>query len=237
MHSRRKFVTTGLAGVAAGWAWPLPQNARAKSQTNLPRVLLLGDSISIGYTNFVTGILLDKVQIFRPLNDGGSYLNCEGTTKARKQLPRWLGDGNWDAIHFNFGLHDLKHVDAATGRNSRKSEDPLQASPEQYEENMEWIVQQLRATNAKLIFATTTPYPEDPGGPLRDAGLSAKYNEIAVPIMHRNNIAVNDLYSFLLPRMTELMPPRNVHLTPAGSLELAKQVVKHIQKALASSES
>ncbi len=232
MHSRRKFVATSLAGVAAGSVWPLSVSAYAQSRSDLPKVLLLGDSISIGYTNFVTGILLDRVHVFRPLNNGGSYLNCEGTTKARKELPKWLGDGNWDAIHFNFGLHDLKHVDAATGRNSRKPEDPLQASPEQYGKNMEWIVQQLTATNAKLIFATTTPYPENPGGPLRDAGLPAKYNQIALPIMHRNKIDINDLYSFLLPRMEELMPPRNVHLTPAGSLELAKHVVEHIERAL-----
>ena len=232
MNSRRQFMATGLAGVVSGWAWSLSPATCAESRHDPPRALLLGDSISLGYTGFVTGILLGEVQVCRPLNNAGFYLNCEGTSKARKDLQAWLGDGNWDVIHFNFGLHDLKHVDPITGRNSRKPQDPLQATPAQYAENLEWIVEQLAATEAQLVFATTTPYPENPGGPLRDAGMSAKYNEIALPIMHRNQIEINDLYEFVLPRMEELFPPRNVHLKPAGSLELAKRVVEYIQQAL-----
>lgn len=110
-------MTTSIGGLLAGCFSRLTY---AKESRKLPRVLLLGDSISVGYTDFVIGILLGKVDVYRPLNNGGGYENCEGTTKAVKKLDAWLGDGRWDLIHFNFGLHDLKHVDARTGKKQQK---------------------------------------------------------------------------------------------------------------------
>ncbi|MCH2583659.1 MAG: SGNH/GDSL hydrolase family protein, partial [Planctomycetes bacterium] len=70
----------------------------------LPRVLLIGDSISIGYTVGVRELLSGKANVHRPLT------NCGPTTKGVKELDKWLGDKSWDVIHFNFGLHDLKYL-------------------------------------------------------------------------------------------------------------------------------
>ena len=203
--------------------------------SSMPRVLLLGDSVSIGYTNYVKGILLGKVDVSRPLNANGGYQNCEGTTSGVKNIDIWLEDGNWDVIHFNFGLHDLKHVVPETGKNSRDPAHPQQANLAEYENNLNAIVGKLKATRAKLIFATTTPYEDNPGGPLRRADQPAKYNAVAKAIMQKHGIPINDLYHFTQPRMKELMPPRNVHFKEAGSLELAKQVVLNIEKALSQS--
>jgi len=230
MNSRREFIATSIGGLVAGCS-ALRSHAHAPKE--LPRTLLLGDSITIGYIDLVIGILLGKVLVTMPQNENGAYQNCAGTTQGVKKIDTWLQDGNWDVIHFNFGLHDLKHVDAKTGRNSHNPNDPLQANLEQYAENLEHITKKLIATKAKVIFATTTPYLENPGGPLRDADQPRKYNVIALPIMERNGVMVNDLHGFVLPRIKELLPPRNVHPTKAGSLELALQVVAHIEKALA----
>jgi acyl-CoA thioesterase-1 len=119
-------------------------------------------------------------------------------------------------------------VDPLTGKNSRNPEDPLQADLKQYKKNLEVIVEKLTKTGAKLVFATTTPYPDEVGGPLRDPGMSEKYNKVALKIMKKNGIAVNDLYAYVLPRMEELQRPNNVHFTEAGSRALAKQVAKII---------
>ena len=54
--------------------------------------------------------------------------------------------------------------------------------------------------------------------------------------MQKHGIVINDLYHFTLPQMKDLMPPRNVHFKEAGSLELAKQVVSNIEKALSQSQ-
>ena len=136
-------------------------------------------------------------------------------------LDEWLAVDDFDVIHFNFGLHDLKHVQPETGRNSTNPKHPQQSSPEQYAENLAKIVSKLKTTGAKLIFAATTPYPDKPGGPLRRADQPAKYNQIAKKIMRENNIPVNDLHAFVLPRMRELLLPNNVHFRPSANIQLA----------------
>ncbi|MEM8735549.1 MAG: SGNH/GDSL hydrolase family protein, partial [Planctomycetota bacterium] len=198
----------------------------------LPKVLIIGDSISLGYTPILQGMMLDDVEIVRPPNANGGWINCEGTRRGIEMIDEWLALGEFDLIHPNFGLHDLKHVDPKTGRNSNDADDPQQSSPQQYEKNLGEIVSKLKGTNAKLIFATTTPYPDKPGGPLRRADQPRIYNAIARRIMHENGITINDLHEFVLPKMEEWLLPNNVHFRPAGNLELAQQVARVIEDAL-----
>lgn len=209
-----------------------PDLLMANSKRELPNVLLIGDSISLGYTNYVKGLLDGKAIIHRPLSKNGGYINCEGTTKGAKLIDEWLGDTKWDVIHFNFGLHDLKHVDPVTGKNSNKEEDPQQADLMAYEKNLTEIVKKLVATKAKLIFATTTSYPDKPGGPLRRADQPEKYNKVALKIMKKNKIMINDLNALTQNRLAELQPPRNVHFNAQGTELLAKQVAAKIQSVL-----
>jgi acyl-CoA thioesterase-1 len=205
----------------------------------LPNVLILGDSISIGYTPFVKEMLAGKANVYRPTLENDKPENCEGTSKGIQNIDRWLkttGPGNsihqWDIIHFNFGLHDLKHVDPVTSKNSNNPKDPLQADLKQYKKNIEIIVEKLKATSATLIFATTTPYPDDVQGVLRDPGMSAKYNTAANKIMNKNGIIINDLYAFMLPRMNELQLHRNVHFKPEGYMALAEKVTERINEVI-----
>ncbi len=141
---------------------------------DLPQVLIIGDSISLGYTPVLQGMLDGQVDINRPLNDGGGWINCEGTKRGVQMIDEWLASGDFDLIHFNFGLHDLKHVHPETGRNSTDPAHPQQSDIVEYEANLNVIVRKLKASGAKLIFATTTPYPDKPGGPLRRADQPAK---------------------------------------------------------------
>ena len=57
-----------------------------------------------------------------------------------KEIDKWLGQAKWDVIHFNFGLHDIKHIDPETGKNSKNLNHPQQANPEQYGKNLSEIV-------------------------------------------------------------------------------------------------
>ena len=216
------------------------ESARAKMPEENPahfsrdRVLVLGDSISIGYDTRVRNQLADEAKVVRPTNANGSAENCEGTTKGVANIDRWLDldGGNWDVIHFNFGLHDLKRVDPDTGRNSNNAGDPYQASPEVYESQLREIVRKLEATGAELVFATTTPVP--PGGvrPYRDVGDPQTYNDVARRVMAEHDIPVNDLYAAALARLDEIQQPVNVHFTQAGSRALADQVIKNVLAAL-----
>src|SRR5262245_7083508 len=109
----------------------------------LPRVLLVGDSISIGYTIPVQNLLKGKANVHRIPENGGP------TTNGLAKVSDWLGKGQWDVIHFNFGLHDLKLI---TGDQRRIELDA-------YEKNLREIVARLKATGAFLIWANTTPIP------------------------------------------------------------------------------
>ena len=90
------------------------------------RVLLLGDSISMGYTPFVQEQMAGRALVVRPMGINGRPENCEGTNKAVEELERWLAidGGNFDVIHFNFGLHDLKRVWPEDSRNSNDPDHP-----------------------------------------------------------------------------------------------------------------
>ena len=200
----------------------------------LPNVLILGDSISIGYTLQVRKLLEGKANVFRPLNArGDAAQNCSGTTYGVTEIDRWIAGQKWDVIHFNWGLHDLKHV-KAPGSNDKSDNpaDPVQASVETYGKNMEQIVAKLKATSAKLIFATTTPVQPGTGNPLREPEAPKAYNAVAVEIAKKEGASINDLFSFCQPRLTELQLPLNVHFTPAGSQALAEQVANAILSKL-----
>jgi acyl-CoA thioesterase-1 len=82
-----------------------PAYAKVDDVAGLPRVLILGDSISIGYQAPLREALKGKANVHRPAT------NCGPTTRGVQGIDEWLGDGKWDVIHFNFGLHDLKYID------------------------------------------------------------------------------------------------------------------------------
>ena len=229
-----RFLSFSVGAIVMTFAIAVRAEAPQEKDANAkPRVLLLGDSISIGYTPYVKDMLKDEAFVTRPMGKNNRAENCAGTNSGVKHIDRWLKQdgGNWDVIHFNFGLHDLKRVDPKTGKNSNNPDDPNQAPPEVYEKQLKEIVKKLKATGAVLIFATTTPVPEGVK-PHRDVDAPAQYNALAKKIMHENGIAIDDLYALANPKLKDIQRPVNVHFTPEGSKLLAKQVVKHIRQAL-----
>ncbi len=195
----------------------------AYEEPSLPQVLIIGDSISIGYFKPTQALLEGHAVVVH--NPG----NAAHTANGLKRLTQWLGDTQWDVIHFNHGLHDLKYIDEQ-GKNVAVEKGKQQIPIEDYEINLEALVTRLKATGAKLIFATTTPVPDGTG--FRVKGDAEKYNCAAVKVMERHGIAINDLYSFALPRLGDIQRPQNVHFTPQGSELLAEQVADAILKAL-----
>ena len=228
MFKRRNFIKSATMALFS-MIFPISPFSR---KNRLPDVLILGDSISIGYHPFVKKALRGRVNISRPMSPEGGFENCAGTTNGVKKVSDWIGDKEWDLIHFNFGLHDIKHVNPLNGKNSGSFEDPQQASPRQYEKNLNYIVKKLKKTKATLIFATTTPYPDTKLKPARKPGMHKIYNSVAHKVMEKNKVFINDLHAFVTPRMAELQRPKNVHFTEFGSRELAKKVVESILKHL-----
>ena len=187
---------------------------------NLPRVLLIGDSISIGYTDATRALLQGKANVLRIPTNGGP------TSRGLEFLSQWLGNGKWDVIHFNWGLHDLKRL--KDGKMDISAE--WQVSAEQYEKNLDTLVQQLKATGARLIWASTTPVPEGANG--RITGDEVKANAIAEGIMKKYGVPIDDLYARVLPVLSQKQNPRDVHFTKEGSAFLAEAVAANITQAL-----
>lgn len=199
----------------------------AACSADKPKVLVIGDSISMGYIPFVHEIFDGVADVTRP--EG----NCGGSLRGMEHIDEWLalGDGRWDVIHFNFGLHDLKHVDPATGEATANPDDPNAQTPEQYAANLEAMIGKMKATGARLVFATTTPFHGVQPNPYRDSTQVAIYNAAATEACAKHGVEINDLCSYVLenPKMMRL---DNVHFYPADSRALAGQVCNAVMRQL-----
>ncbi len=207
-----------------------PVFAPIKDTPGLPRVLLIGDSISIGYTIPVRKLLAGRANVHRVPT------NARHTGIGLENIYKWLGEGKWDVIHFNWGLHDLcyRSRNAKTPGRRDKVNGSLDLTFEEYQQNLRELVKILNATGAKLIWASTTPVPD--GEPGRFRGDEIKYNKAAEKIMKENGVTINDLYAHAFPKLSQIqLPNGNVHFTAEGSKYLAEHVAACVLKALGKS--
>ena len=193
---------------------PVPAFEKIVEDPALPRVMLLGDSISIGYTVPVRDLLKGKANVLRPA------ANCGPTPRGLDQLDKWLDVGKLDTIHFNFGLHDL-YLMPETGK--------CRVDLKAYEDNLTKIVGQLKKTGAKLIFASTTAVVDGPNRKRKNSDVAA-YNEVALRVMKAEGIPVDDLYTPLMnnPDREKITTPDGTHFTKEGYEFLAKRVADSI---------
>ena len=211
----------------------------------LPRVMLIGDSISIGYTLQTRKLLEGIANVHRPRG------NCGDTRRGLASLDQMIGTGHWDVIHFNYGLHDLKYLDEK-GTYVSPDKGKQVAPPEVYRKQLRAVTQRLQATGAKLIFGTTTPVPVGSVG--RVAGDEKVYNQVAVEVMKELGVAIDDLCGYVaeqqkkFPQHTlselqgskkrvqalpgDIQQPFNVHFTTQGYAQLAELVASSIKKQL-----
>lgn len=193
----------------------------------LPNVLILGDSISIGYTVQVREGLKGKANVIRPRE------NCGDTRMGLAGIDKWLGDTKWDVIHFNWGLWDLcyRNPDSKEQGNRDKATGKISVPIPEYEKNLGALVERLKKTGATLIWASTTHVPEGEVG--RKFGDKVKYNAAAAGVMRRHGVTINDLCAASAAFPPEMfVKPGDVHYTRKGSGRLAEQVVAAISDAL-----
>lgn len=194
---------------------------------DLPKVFLIGDSISGGYTKGVIESLQGECNVSRAPD------NCGDTRRGLEKLESWIGQTSWDLIHFNWGLHDLcyRHPEATIYGNRDKERGEISVPLEQYKDNLESLVLRLKKLAPKLIWASTTYVPEGEAG--RFQGDDLRYNEAAAEIMLRHSIPTNDLHTLSAGFSADLFTcPGDVHFTDEGSRRLAKAVADSIRKHL-----
>jgi lysophospholipase L1-like esterase len=190
----------------------------------LPRMLLIGDSISMFYTLPVRTLLEGQANVHRP------PVNCRSSKQILAELDDYLGSNPWDVIHFNCGGHDITY---------RKNEKPtpppegtIQVPLDEYKQNLRTIVKRLKKTGARLIWASTTPMGQEyiKQGFRFESDILA-YNVAAAEIMKQEGIPINDLYTLTKANIEKLVKD-GVHFTDQGSDILAKAVANSIQREL-----
>lgn len=195
IHKRQK-----VAGQSNAWDF-------VKDDPKLPRVLLIGDSVSRGYTQSVRKYLAGKANVHR------APANCGPTALGLKKIDIWLGDGKWDVTHFNFGIHD---------RNTPIAE---------YGQRLEQLVERMEKTGAKIIWASTTPIPDDLAKK-QTAESIVERNQIAAEIMMKHDVSINDLFTTITPHLDKLQNPKDVHFNGEGYDFLGQKTAEAISKEL-----
>ncbi len=186
-------------------------------------MLLLGDSIRLGYAPFVAKKLEGIADVISPKDNGGD------TANTLKMLDKWLEAGKPVVVHINCGLHDLKFG---------KKTNAFQVPPDDYAKNLKAIVERLRKETLHVMFATTTPILDD-----RHAGRKADfdrfdkdvkaYNERAVKMMLELGVPVDDLYRVVQDGgPAELLGKDGTHYTLAGYERLADAVTDCVKRQL-----
>ena len=193
----------------------------------LPNVLIIGDSISIGYTSFVKKTLAGEANIVHNVG------NAQHTGTGLEKLDEWLGDTQWDIIHFNWGLWDLcyRSEQSKVYGNRDKKNGQVTFSLEEYGQNLEQLVIRLKQTGAKLIFATISFVPEGESG--RIVGDDKKYNKVARRIMKKHDIEINELNKLSKKvHSKHKKADGDVHYTPEGYQLIAHAVIEKITQYL-----
>ncbi|MCL6296151.1 SGNH/GDSL hydrolase family protein [Jejuia spongiicola] len=153
------------------------------------KVLIIGDSISIGYTPFVKENLSSKAIVKH------NPWNAQHTGTGLKKVKEWIGNEDWDIIQFNWGLWDLcyRHPDAKVYGNRDKVNGNVTFSLEEYEKNLEDIIRSIKqVSDAQLIFVTTSYVPKYEAGRFKKD--AQKFNKVAKRVMKKYDIKVNDIY-------------------------------------------
>lgn len=156
----------------------------------LPRVLILGDNFYLNLTNSAVQEFKERAQVVHANPGDSSY--------ALAHLDELLGKDKWSIIYFNFGIADLcyKHPNLKGVRALSKAAGGVRvSSPELYDKNLNEIVPRLKATGAKIIWASSIS-PVSPGGGFinYDPGSEVEYNKIAAKVMAAQSVTVNDMH-------------------------------------------
>lgn len=201
-----------------------PSNAGGGQASAIPKVVLIGDSIRLGYAPLVGRRLHGRALVASAAENGGDSAN------VLRNLDDWVIREQPDLVHLNCGLHDLK----------RNRDGRYQVGLDDYLAHLGEIIARIRAnSDATVVFATTTPILDD-----RHAGRGAgfdrleadvqRYNAAAIEVMAGARVPVHDLHWIVEQNEPkQLLDTDGTHYTTAGYERLAEAVVDCIVRHLA----
>ena len=188
----------------------------------MKNVILIGDSIRMGYQPFVARELEKEAQVWGPEQNGGTSRNILA------HLDEWVFTRPSDVIHLNCGLHDLARDPDENGEIH-----DVRVPLEEYENSVREILRGAQHAGLKIIWATTTPVHEANHKAVktmerREADVE-KYNTAASRVANELNVPINDLYEVVMKAgRDKVLLPDGVHYGDEGSALLGKAVAEFL---------
>ncbi|MFP3938412.1 MAG: SGNH/GDSL hydrolase family protein [Phycisphaerae bacterium] len=192
--------------------------------TKTPQALIIGDSISMGYTPHAATAVGDMPVLVRHEGNGGD------STNVLSHLDQWLDKfPHASLVHVNCGLHDIKRS---------RPDGSYQVPLEKYRENLSSIADMLKSAGRNILWATTTPVMDE-----KHAGRGTDfdryerdvvaYNEAATDLMSDAGATINDLHAVVLSEGVEnCVGPDGVHMTDSGYRLLGRAVADACRRAV-----
>lgn len=180
---------------------------------NLPKLLIIGDSISIGYTPVVSSMLSGKYQVQRiPDNAKNSWFTLS-------QVEYYLSQcADCSTIVWNNGIWNTFRADIDKGNCGFTTD-------AEYEEQITLIAKRLKATGARVLFMTTTEVTD----PFNfDVGKEIDLNEIASRVLPGLGVEIHDLNAVSLLHRRNHIADGDVHYTKEGYQFLGEFVVESV---------
>ena len=184
-------------------------------------ILLLGDSIRMFYCKYVEEEFAGRMKVVWPGE------NCRFSLYTLRCLFEWQSHAEDPndvvAVHWNNGLWDVTR---------RTMDGECLTGRDEYRRNLQRIVFELRARfpRAKIVFATTTCV--DPKLPQVKNEDVIAYNRIALDVMAREIIPIDDLYAVMAAHPEYIRRDDLIHETDEGARVLARCVRESIKRAL-----
>jgi hypothetical protein len=178
-------------------------------ENNLPRVLLIGDSITRAYYKDVEEDLKGKAYVARLATSAAI-----GDPALTMQIHTFLAQAKFDVVHFNVGMHGWAY------------------SEDDYRKHLPDVLKTIRkgAPGARLVWASTTPVRKDREPGPSNARIQAR-NEIAQTYFTAQHVPVDDLYTLMTAHPD--LHTDDVHFNKEGAALQARQVAAEIEKLLA----
>ncbi len=188
------------------------------------KVVLIGDSIRMGYQPLVQKKLEREAEVWGP------PANCRHSLWALDHFPEWVEAQAPDVVHVNFGIHD----------SSVQADGEHQILLDQYRLCLKRFIAKVQALDgAQMIWATSTPLyaPQEAKPmsewPIRGAAELDRYNAAALEIVQAERLPVNDLHQVVLDNdFSKCLREDGCHMTEFGNEVLSDAVADAVRSVM-----
>jgi lysophospholipase L1-like esterase len=217
----------------------------SSGEIKMKNLLLIGDSIRMGYDSYVQEKLQGRVNVYFPEE------NCRFAQYTLRALSNWKSElalPEIHTVHLNNGLWDVLHLNSGPSGGDGEAEgetftpgnvsqelhfdkDPL-TPPDMYRYMLGRVLTRIRQLfpGAEVVFATSTPVIEEQANwAYRSNAEIAQYNDIAREVLIPRGVRINDLGAFAAEKCHELHRDW-VHYNEQGSSLLADEIIGFLEK-------